>query len=75
MPRTPVTQKKFLEDAMVELGLTPEQFCARLSCMPDTLQKWIATGSKATEMPASVWELVRELLSAQRKLLSPRQQH
>ncbi len=61
-------QQDFLRDAMLELGLTRQEFAKRIGAPWETFKKWLlpeeSGGSR--EMPAIAWSLVREVLAHER---------
>jgi transcriptional regulator with XRE-family HTH domain len=66
-----MTQSEFLQSAMTSLGMTRDEFAARLGCPRRTLDKWLLPESSNDHrgMPEVVWTLVREIL-ANEKLLA-----
>jgi hypothetical protein len=66
-----MTQSEFLQSAMTPLGMTRDEFAARLGCPRRTLDKWLLPESSNDHrvMPEVVWTLVREIL-ANEKLLA-----
>jgi len=59
-----MSQQEFLRDAMAQLNMTRDQFCARLGTTRRRLDNWLLpTESKSfREMDEMVWKFVREIL-------------
>lgn len=57
-------QQEFLRDAMAQLNMTRDQFCARLGTTRRRLDNWLLpSGTKGyREMDEMVWKFVREIL-------------
>jgi DNA-binding transcriptional regulator YiaG len=56
-------QREFLADAMNKLGMTPEQFAARLGTSVPKLEKWMLSPDEAgyQVMDEQVWAYIREI--------------
>ena len=63
------TQQDFLREAMAELDMTRDSFCARLGCSRRTLDKWLlpAASNDYRNMNETIWTLVREILKHHRQ--------
>lgn len=67
-------QSDFLRSTAQSLNLSDQAFCERMGASWPTFQKWLlpATSVGYLEMPATAWQLVREII-AHEKRLAPKQ--
>ncbi len=62
-------QQDFLRNAMHKLGMTRQEFAARIGAQKRALDNWLLPpDSKGfRSMPDTVWVLVREILGAKKR--------
>lgn len=60
----PMSQQEFLRDAMDRLGMTRDQFAARINASRRRLDNWLLPDGSAgmRELDPVVWAFVREIL-------------
>jgi len=61
---TPITQQKFLRQAMETLGMTREQFAERIGAKKRGLDNWLlpSDSKEFRAMPEMAWKFIREIL-------------
>ncbi len=59
------SQQEFLREVAVALGLSPGALAERMGASWSTFERWLLplSNENAREMPASAWQLAREILA------------
>jgi hypothetical protein len=68
MSKIQLTQQEFLRDAMQRLGMTRDEFAARIAVKRKTLDNWLLPpGDSARGMPDMAWKFIQEILDRDAK--------